>query len=64
MKKLGTPIGAGPGNANENVGFVGVGTPFFAVAAGGFVDPGVAGPVGPLGPVPCLGPVGPVAPGR
>jgi hypothetical protein len=28
MKKFGTPIGAGPGSANENVGFDGVGTPF------------------------------------
>jgi hypothetical protein len=27
MKKFGTPIGAGPGNANENVGFDGVGAP-------------------------------------
>jgi hypothetical protein len=27
MKKFGTPIGAGPGSANENVGFDGVGTP-------------------------------------
>jgi hypothetical protein len=27
MKKLGTPNGAGPGNANEYVGFAGVGTP-------------------------------------
>ena len=27
MKKLGTPIGAGPGSAKENVGFAGVGTP-------------------------------------
>lgn len=36
MKKFGTPSGAGPGKANENVGFAGVGTPFFDVAAGGF----------------------------
>jgi hypothetical protein len=28
MKKFGTPIGAGPGRANEKVGFDGVGTPF------------------------------------
>ena len=27
MKKLGTPIGAGPGNDSENVGLVGLGTP-------------------------------------
>jgi hypothetical protein len=27
MKKFGTPIGAAPGNANENVGFDAFGTP-------------------------------------
>ena len=27
MKKFGTPIGAGPGSANEKVGLDGVGTP-------------------------------------
>jgi hypothetical protein len=27
MKKFGTPSGAAPGAANENVGFAGVGTP-------------------------------------
>ena len=27
MKKFGTPIGAGPGNDNENVGFFADGTP-------------------------------------
>ena len=27
MKKFGTPNGAGPGNANWNVGLAGVGTP-------------------------------------
>jgi hypothetical protein len=27
MKKFGTPSGAGPGSANEKVGFAGVGTP-------------------------------------
>lgn len=32
MKKFGTPIGAGPGSANENVGFDGVGTPLLLVA--------------------------------
>jgi hypothetical protein len=37
MKKFGTPNGAGPGNANENVGFAAVGTPFFVATAGGFV---------------------------
>jgi hypothetical protein len=41
MKKFGTPIGAGPGNANENVGFDDVGTPPKPRAAPGFV----AGPV-------------------
>ena len=35
MKKFGTPSGAGPGSENENEGFVGVGTPFFARGAGG-----------------------------
>ena len=35
MKKFGTPNGAGPGNANENVGFAGVGTPVFVAAGGG-----------------------------
>jgi hypothetical protein len=28
MKKLGTPIGAGPGSDSENVGFEVLGTPF------------------------------------
>lgn len=27
MKKLGTPIGAGPGSENENVGLLALGTP-------------------------------------
>lgn len=36
MKKFGTPSGAGPGSAKENVGLAGVGTP---------------GPVGPVTPV-------------
>jgi len=31
MKKFGTPIGAGPGSANENVGFDGVGAPLLLV---------------------------------
>ena len=34
MKKFGTPSGAGPGSANENVGFAAVGTPV-TVADGG-----------------------------
>jgi hypothetical protein len=45
MKKFGTPIGAGPGSARENVGFDAVGTPpvprngagAAGVVAGGFV---------------------------
>jgi hypothetical protein len=36
MKKFGTPKGAGPGNANENDGFDGVGTPPAPFAGGGF----------------------------
>ena len=35
MKKFGTPSGAGPGSAKENVGLAGVGTPFRVVGAGG-----------------------------
>jgi hypothetical protein len=35
MKKFGTPIGAAPGSANENVGFDGVGTPPAPVFGGG-----------------------------
>ena len=35
MKKLGTPIGAGPGSANENVGLDGVGTPLLVTGGGG-----------------------------
>ena len=31
MKKFGTPSGAAPGAANENVGFAGVGTPLALV---------------------------------
>jgi hypothetical protein len=65
MKKFGTPIGAGPGTENEKLGFDAVGTPFFAVGAGGFdeveVVVEVLGPVGPVWP-PLLGPVGPVWP--
>jgi hypothetical protein len=34
MKKFGTPIGAGPGSANENVGFDAVGTPSLPVLFG------------------------------
>src|SRR5437870_445121 len=41
MKKFGTPIGAGPGRANENVGLAGVGTPPFVRGCGaGFGLPG------------------------
>jgi hypothetical protein len=36
MKKFGTPSGAGPGNANEKVGFAAVGTPFAARGGWGF----------------------------
>ncbi|MBV9943596.1 MAG: hypothetical protein JO262_15830 [Solirubrobacterales bacterium] len=32
MKKFGTPIGAGPGSAKENVGLAGVGTPLSVLA--------------------------------
>lgn len=35
MKKLGTPIGAAPGSAKENVGLAGVGTPALVVVGGG-----------------------------
>jgi hypothetical protein len=35
MKKLGTPIGAGPGSANEKLGFDGVGTPLEVRCGGG-----------------------------
>src|SRR5437660_2384822 len=35
MKKLGTPIGAGPGSANEKVGLAGVGTPLLVTGGGG-----------------------------
>ena len=37
MKKFGTPIGAGPGNANEKVGFAAVGTPLLVFGDGGFL---------------------------
>jgi hypothetical protein len=36
MKKLGTPIGAGPGSAKENVGLAAVGTPPGPVGLFGF----------------------------
>src|SRR5947209_10023294 len=66
MKKFGTPSGAGPGTENEKVGFVGVGTPFFAVGAGGLdeveVLVEVLGPVEPLGPEVPFAPVGPDLP--
>jgi hypothetical protein len=35
MKKFGTPIGAAPGSANENVGLAGVGTPLGVTGGGG-----------------------------
>jgi hypothetical protein len=35
MKKFGTPIGAGPGSANENVGLAGVGMPLLVRGGGG-----------------------------
>ena len=35
MKKLGTPIGAGPGSAKEKLGFEGVGTPLLVRWGGG-----------------------------
>jgi hypothetical protein len=35
MKKFGTPIGAGPGRANEKVGLDGVGTPLLVTGGGG-----------------------------
>jgi hypothetical protein len=35
MKKLGTPIGAGPGSANEKLGLAAVGTPLLVVGGGG-----------------------------
>jgi hypothetical protein len=34
MKKLGTPIGAGPGSAKEKLGFEGVGTPLLVRCGG------------------------------
>lgn len=37
MKKLGTPSGAAPGSAKENVGLAGVGTPFLVAGACGLV---------------------------
>jgi hypothetical protein len=38
MKKFGTPSGAGPGSAKENVGLEGVGTPFLEVFGGGLAE--------------------------
>jgi hypothetical protein len=35
MKKFGTPIGAGPGRAKENVGLAAVGTPLLVLGGGG-----------------------------
>jgi hypothetical protein len=37
MKKFGTPMGAGPGSANEKVGLDGVGTPPLVTGGGGVV---------------------------
>lgn|SRR5579884_494928 len=42
MKKFGTPIGAGPGSAKENVGLAGVGTPA-EVVVGGVLGAGLWG---------------------
>ena len=38
MKKFGTPIGAAPGSANENVGLDAVGTPRLPRGFDGLVD--------------------------
>jgi len=68
MKKFGTPSGAGPGDANEKVGFAAVGTPFLVFGDGGFfvfeVEVWVEGfgPVGPLDPLLPVGPDGPEVP--
>jgi hypothetical protein len=65
IKKFGTPNGAGPGSANENVGFAAVGTPFFDTGANGFVVVVVVVVVGVVAfvPVPFVSlPAGPVAP--
>jgi hypothetical protein len=66
MKKFGTPSGAGPGVANEKVGFAAVGTPFLVFGDGGFgvfvVEVLVEGLLGPVGPLDPLLPVGPLAP--
>jgi hypothetical protein len=43
MKKFGTPIGAGPGSANENVGLSALGTPPEPLS--------LTGPVAPVAPV-------------
>lgn len=66
MKKFGTPIGAGPGSANEKVGFAAVGTPGPVGPVGGLgeceVVVEVLVPVGPLEPLLPLGPLGPLEP--
>lgn len=53
MKKFGTPMGAGPGSAKENVGLAGVGTPLLVLvgagAGGVFFFLGVFGFLGFLG---------------
>jgi hypothetical protein len=66
IKKFGTPNGAGPGSANENVGFAAVGTPFLDTGANGLAaDVVVVVVVGVVAfvPVPFVSfPPGPVAP--
>jgi hypothetical protein len=56
MKKFGTPIGAAPGRANENVGLAGVGTPLAVTggAALGAGGDGFAGLAAGLGGAPGL----------
>jgi hypothetical protein len=60
MKKFGTPIGAGPGNAEEKVGFEDVGTPPAPLRAPGLVAVlgagGVTGLAAVAGSVPADGP--------
>src|SRR5436189_3493979 len=52
MKKFGTPIGAGPGVAEEKLGFCGVGVPSGLVSAFGDDDLLLRGPVRPPSPPP------------
>ena len=51
MKKFGTPIGAAPGSANENVGLDAVGTPPWPFFLDGFEECFLAGLPLPLFPV-------------